>query len=132
MHNEKVNTNYIFPRFHLEYSVRNEDSLSKDLFESRLEFSNETVQTSSVNRVLRPRCNKISDSIKPILPPILQPQLPLQKRSVIEMKRSENVVNGQVVLVKWPSYPYWPAHITNVNGTSVHVMFFGDDRLAAF
>lgn len=132
MHNETVNTNYIFPRFHLEYSVRNEDSLSKDLFESRLKFSHEIVQTNSVNRVLRPRYNKISDSIEPILPPIPQPQLPLQKRSVIGMKRSENVANGQVVLVKWPSYSYWPAYITSVNRTSVHVMFFGDDRLAVF
>lgn len=116
----------------MKFSVQNEDSFSKGSPETRSEYSHETVLTNNVNRVLRPRCKKINDSIKTMDPPISLPKLPLQKRCVIEMKRCESVTNGQVVLIKWPSYPYWPATITCINGASVDVMFFGDNRLAIF
>lgn len=115
----------------MKYSVQKGDSSSKGSSETRSEYSHQTVLINNVNRVLRPRCNKTSHSIKPI-DPIEQPQLPLRKRFVIEMKRCENIANSQVVLVKWPSFPYWPAYITSFNGTSVHVTFFGDNRLALF
>lgn len=45
-----------------------------------------------------------------------------------EMKRSGNYQIGNIVLVKWPSYPYWPARITSKNDKKVNVEFFGDDK----
>lgn len=31
---------------------------------------------------------------------------------------------GSIVLVKWPSYPYWPAKITNICKNTASVTFF--------
>lgn len=45
----------------------------------------------------------------------------------IEIKRSGGYRMGDVVLVKWPYYPYWPAKIKNITKTkTVSVEFFGD------
>lgn len=46
----------------------------------------------------------------------------------IEVKRSGNYQIGNIVLVKWPSYPYWPARITRINDKKVNVEFFGDNK----
>lgn len=35
-------------------------------------------------------------------------------------------VKNNIILVKWPYYPDWPAIITAVEGKFVHVKFFGD------
>lgn len=45
-----------------------------------------------------------------------------------EMKRSENYQIGNIVLVKWPSYPYWPARILSINDKKFNVEFFGDNK----
>lgn len=43
------------------------------------------------------------------------------------LKRSGGWSNGSIVLVKWPSYPYWPARITSISEKNVDVIFFGDN-----
>lgn len=45
----------------------------------------------------------------------------------IEMKRSNKFSLGGTVLVKWPSYPYWPAKITNISDKKIDVVFYGDN-----
>lgn len=44
------------------------------------------------------------------------------------LKRSDSWSQGNVVLVKWPSYPYWPARITSISEKNVEVIFFGDNE----
>lgn len=44
------------------------------------------------------------------------------------LKRSDSWSRGNIVLVKWPSYPYWPARITGISEKNVDVVFFGDDE----
>lgn len=43
----------------------------------------------------------------------------------IILKRSYNYVRGDIILVKWPSYPYWPAWINDISNKSFDVIFFG-------
>lgn len=35
---------------------------------------------------------------------------------------------NNIVLVKWPYFPDWPAVIESMKGNSIHVKFFGDGR----
>lgn len=35
---------------------------------------------------------------------------------------------NNIVLVKWPYFPDWPAVIESIKGNSIHVKFFGDGR----
>lgn len=35
---------------------------------------------------------------------------------------------NNIVLVKWPYFPDWPAIIESMKGNSIHVKFFGDGR----
>lgn len=46
----------------------------------------------------------------------------------IDLKRSGGYSIGDVVLVKWPYYPYWPAKIKNITKTKISVEFFGDSK----
>lgn len=46
----------------------------------------------------------------------------------IALKRSGGYRIREVVLVKWPYYPYWPAVIDNISKNKVTVKFFGDNE----
>lgn len=50
----------------------------------------------------------------------------------IDMKRSGTYKVGDIVLVKWLSYPYWPARITRIDDKNVDVIFFGDNKYVKF
>lgn len=49
----------------------------------------------------------------------------------IELKKLEKVDVGSIVLVKWPSYPYWPARILQISNKNIQVIFFGDNNRTA-
>lgn len=49
----------------------------------------------------------------------------------IELKQSEKIDIGSIVLVKWPSFPYWPARILQLSNKHIEVIFFGDNNRTA-
>lgn len=97
-------------------------------------FRYKTHSNDRVRCVLRSHCeNKnVVESIAGNESNHQKPCFAIKKREVIQMHACENVRIGHVVLVKWPSYPYWPAIVQNITKGSAHVMFFGDNRWIAF
>lgn len=82
-----------------------------------------------VDCVLR-SSRKNTENIPTVPKPVQKACKEIKKRELIEMHCCENVQDGQIVLIKWPSYPYWPAQIKGITKTLVDVEFFGDNRLA--
>lgn len=80
-------------------------------------------------RVLRSSRQNTDET--PMVPKsVHKPCKEIQKRESIKMHQCEHVQDGQIVLIKWPSYPYWPGIIKGITNTLVDVEFFGDNRLA--
>lgn len=51
----------------------------------------------------------------------------IKRRTVPEIRRVKtDFKENDIVLVKWPYFPDWPAIIESIKGKSIHVRFFGD------
>lgn len=56
-----------------------------------------------------------------------QPVYTIKRRTVPEIRRIKTEFKeNDIVLVKWPYFPDWPAIIQSIKGKSIHVRFFGD------
>lgn len=49
-----------------------------------------------------------------------------QKRIPTVIRGQGDISEGSFVLVKWPSFPYWPARVTEICKNMANVIFFGD------
>lgn len=56
-----------------------------------------------------------------------KPVKAVANRNAREIVRTTNIFReNNIVLVKWPYSPDWPAVVQSIKGNSIHVQFFGD------
>lgn len=83
----------------------------------QLRLRNLTKKTDESEKVVRPGLE------------ICEVKQDLSKRqNTPTVVRAENEIHtvGSIVLVRWPSYPYWPARILDITKNTANVFFYGD------
>lgn len=94
-----------------KYEPRNNEKIKQEKFQKNVQATPiEIAHTYKNKDLIKLEWNKI-----------------LQDQDAVKMK---SVRLGDAVLVKWPSYPHWPAYIIQIFPTvfTVEVMFFGDRK----
>lgn len=92
-----------------------------------------TKKTTATRMTLRKNRSATKTDQKANIPKKSQPVKTVEikaRREIIRITTAFKLNN--IVLVKWPHFPDWPAIIESIKGNSIHVRFFGDGRLVIY